>query len=173
MHTEIPAPLDELDLRLLSALQRNGRSTYADLAMHVGLKTSAVHDRVKRLEQRGFVKGYGARIDTRRVGLGLVAFISAYIAPDGDYDDFVRAVSDLPEVCEIHSVAGEETYIIKAITRSTEHLDDFLGRIKSIRGVARSKTTVVLGTPFEREGIAVEQLQPPPQQAAAPRLRAL
>jgi Lrp/AsnC family leucine-responsive transcriptional regulator len=171
MHIDNPPQLDELDLRLLTALQRNGRSTYADLATHVGLKTSAVHDRVKRLEQRGFVTGYGARIDTKRIGLGLVAFISAYITPDGDYDEFVRHVSALPEVCEIHSVAGEESYIIKAITRSTDHLDDFLARLKRIRGVARSKTTIVLGTPYEREGVAVEELQPSP--ASAPRLRAL
>jgi Lrp/AsnC family leucine-responsive transcriptional regulator len=168
MHEQ--ATLDELDLRLLTALQRNGRSTYADLAAHVGLKTSAVHDRVKRLEQRGFVRGYGARIDARRIGLGLVAFVSAFTTPDADYDETVRALAALPEVCEIHSVAGEESYILKVITRSTDHLDDFLSRVKSVKGVARSKTTVVLSTPFEREGIAVEALQ---NREIAPRLRAL
>jgi Lrp/AsnC family leucine-responsive transcriptional regulator len=164
------SPLDDLDLRLLTALQRNGRSTYAELAAHVGLKTSAVHDRVKRLEQRGFVRGYGARIDTRRIGLGLVAFVSAFTAPDAEYDEFVRAVAALPEICEIHSVAGEESYILKVITRSTDHLDDFLSRLKTIKGFARSKTTVVLSTPFEREGVAVEALQ---NAEMAPRLRAL
>ena len=77
-----PSALDELDLRLLSALQRNARSTFADLGSAVGLKTSAVHDRVKRLESRGYVRGYTAQLDGKLLGLALVAFVGCYTAPD-------------------------------------------------------------------------------------------
>src|SRR5271165_808076 len=154
--------LDDLDLRLLAALQRNGRSTYAELAAAVGLKTSAVHDRVKRLEARGYIRGYTAWLDTRRLGASLVAFVSAYTAPEAQYDEVVDAMRALPEVTEVHSVAGEESYILKVVTRSTDHLDDFLSRLKTVRGLARSKTTVVLSTPFERGGIAVEELREAP-----------
>jgi Lrp/AsnC family leucine-responsive transcriptional regulator len=150
--------LDELDLRLLGALQRNARSTFAELGAVVGLKPPAVHDRVKRLESRGFIRGYAARVDARSLGLGLVAFVSAYTTPEADYDRFVASVGGLPEVLEVHSVAGEESFVLKVLTRSTAHLDDFLSRIKVVPGIGRTKTTIVLSTPFEREGIAVDEL---------------
>ncbi|MBV9736739.1 MAG: Lrp/AsnC family transcriptional regulator [Candidatus Eremiobacteraeota bacterium] len=148
--------LDELDLRLLDALQRNARSTFAELGSAVGLKAPAVHDRVKRLEGRGFVRGYSAQLDTRRLGLELVAFVSCFTTPDCDYASFTRTLSELSEVSEVHSVAGEESFILKVMTRSTAHLDDLLSRLKSVRGMARTKTTMVLSTPFERLGVAVQ-----------------
>jgi Lrp/AsnC family leucine-responsive transcriptional regulator len=153
-----PPDLDRTDLRLLEALQQNARSTYAELGALVGLKPPAVHDRVKRLEQRGYVRGYAAQLDARRVGYELTAFISAFCAPDLDYDAFTQAAEGFPEIIEIHSVAGDETYLLKVVTRSTTHLDDFLTRIKRIPGVARTRTTVVLSTPFERGGLPVEAL---------------
>jgi Lrp/AsnC family leucine-responsive transcriptional regulator len=148
--------LDRVDLLLLGALQQNARSTYAELGALVG--PPAVHDRVKRLEARGFVRGYAAQLDARRVGYGLTAFVSAYCASDLDYDRFTVAVQAFHEIIEIHSVAGDETYLLKVVTRSTAHLDDFLTRLKRVPGVARTRTTIVLSTPFERGGLAVEAL---------------
>jgi Lrp/AsnC family leucine-responsive transcriptional regulator len=153
-----PPELDRTDLRLLEALQRNARSTYAELGVLVGLKPPAVHDRVKRLEQRGFVRAYSAQLDARRVGYELTAFVSAFCAPDLDYDAFTAAAQAFPEIIEVHSVAGDETFVLKVVTRSTTHLDDFLTRIKRVPGVARTRTTIVLSTPFERGGLPVEAL---------------
>jgi Lrp/AsnC family leucine-responsive transcriptional regulator len=117
-----------------------------------------VHDRVKRLEQRGYLKGYSARVDARRLGIELAAFVSVYTTPDVVYEAFHSAVAALPEVAEIHSVAGEESFVVKVMTRSTAHLDEFLTRLKIVPGIARTKTTVVLATPFERDGLALIQL---------------
>ena len=147
--------LDDLDLQLLDALQRNARSTFAELGAAVGLKAPAVHDRVKRLEGRGFVRGYAAQLDSRRLGLELNALVSCYTAPDCSYDEFTKALAQLPEVAEIHSVAGEESFVLKVMTRSTAHLDELLSRLKAVNGMARTKTTIVLSTPFERGGISV------------------
>jgi Lrp/AsnC family leucine-responsive transcriptional regulator len=170
MHAELD--IDELDLRLLDALQHNARSTFAELAALVGLKPPAVHDRVKRLERVGYVRSYAARLDARRLGIELVAFVSAFTTPDVDYDRFTAAMAALPEVAEIHSVAGEESFVIKVLTRSTNHLDEFLGRLKALPGMARTKTTIVLSTVHDRPGIALDELV-----AAAPpassRLRAV
>ena len=147
--------LDQLDLALLEALQRNGRSTFAELGMLVGLKPPAVHDRVKRLEARGHIRGYSAQLDNKRLGLELVAFVSCYTTPDAKYDEFTKNLSDMPEICEVHSVAGEESFVCKVMTRSTQHLDELLSRLKVLPGMARTKTTIVLSTPFERGGISV------------------
>jgi len=136
-------------------LQRNGRSTFAELGDAVGLKAASVHERVKRLESRGFVQGYSARLNARLLGLELTAFVSCYTSADTDYDSFTEAVTALPEVSEVHSVAGEESFVLKVMTRSTAHLDELLSRLKSVAGIARTKTTIVLSTPFERGGISV------------------
>lgn len=149
--------LDELDVALLEALQRNARSTFAELGMLVGLKAPSVHDRVKRLEARGFIRRYSAQLDGRQLGYGLTAFVSCFTSSETSYDDFTNHVKKMPEVCETHSVAGEETYVLKVMTRNTEHLDEFLARAKSIPGMIRTKTTIVLSTPFERGGIALDQ----------------
>jgi Lrp/AsnC family transcriptional regulator, leucine-responsive regulatory protein len=157
--TDHPHPeLDRVDLRLLEALQQNARSTYAELGALVNLKPPAVHDRVKRLESRGFVRRYSAQLDAHRVGYKMTAFVSAYCAPDLDYDAFTKAVQGFPETLEVHSVAGDETYLLKVVTRSTAHLDEFLTKLKRVPGVARTRTTIVLSTPFERGGLPVEAL---------------
>lgn len=149
--------LDQLDLQILEALQRNGRSTFAELGDTVGLKAASVHERVKRLESRGFVQGYSARLNARLLGLELTAFVSCYTSAETDYDSFTEAVTALPEVSEVHSVAGEESFVLKVITRSTADLDDFLSRLKKIPGIVRSKTMIVLSTPFERGGIILNE----------------
>ncbi|GAC1500098.1 MAG: Lrp/AsnC family transcriptional regulator [Vulcanimicrobiaceae bacterium] len=148
--------LDELDLRLLDALQRNARCTFSELGGLVGLKPPAVHDRVKRLEGRGYVRGYAAQLDGRLLGIELTAFVSCFTAPECSYEQFTRAIAAFPEVCEVHSVAGEEAFVLKVLTRSTAHLDELLGRLKSVKGLARTKTTIVLSTPFERGGISLQ-----------------
>lgn len=148
--------LDPTDRRLLAALQSNARATFAELGGVVGLKPPAVHERVKRLEARGYVRGYAARLDGRKLGYELSALVSAFCAPDLDYDAFVAAACALPEVAEIHSVAGDETFVLKVLARSTAHLDELLTRVKRIPGVARTRTTIVLATPFERGGLPVE-----------------
>jgi len=154
MHLASP-DLDDLDLQLLEALQHHARSTFAELGARVGLKAPSVHDRVKRLEERGLIQGYAAQLNASRLGLVLVAFVSCYSAPDTKYDDFTSALAQMPEVCEVHSVAGEESFVCKVMTRSTAHLDELLGRLKNVPGMARTKTTIVLSTPFERGGISV------------------
>ena len=149
--------LDDLDLKLLDALQANARSTYAELAALVGLTAPSVHERVKRLESRGFVRKYAAQLNARLLGLELAALVSCFTSPETDYDRFTADVSRFGEVCEVHSVAGDETYILKVVTASTAHLDDFLGRLKKVPGIVRTKTTIVLSTPFERGGIALRR----------------
>jgi Lrp/AsnC family leucine-responsive transcriptional regulator len=147
--------LDLLDLQLVEALQRNARSTFAELGTIVGLKAPAVHERVKRLENRGYLRGYAAQVDNRRLGYELMAFVGVITAPEKTYDEFTTQIATLPEVLEMHSVAGDQTFLLKVATRSTAHLDELLSRIKRIPGIARTQTTIILSTPFERPGVVV------------------
>src|ERR1700733_7104302 len=101
-----PSELDEIDIRLIGALQTNGRATYAELAAGVGLKPPATFERVRGLESRGIIRNYGARIDAPKVGLGLVAFVSCFTTPDAGasgYDELIASIAKHPEVLEVHS----------------------------------------------------------------------
>ncbi len=150
--------LDATDVRLLEALASQARSTLAELGQSCELKPPAVHERLRRLEARGYITGYAARLDVRKLGLGLIAYVSAYATGDIHYADFYAAVAKLPEVLEVHSVAAEETFLLKVVTRSTTHLDDCLARVKALPGIARTKTSIVLTTPFERCGMPLAKL---------------
>ncbi len=140
--------LDERDLAIVSALQEDARATYADVAQRVGLSASAVHDRVRKLEQAGVIKGYRAVVDPEGVGLLVTALIAATPLDPRQPDDLPERLADLPEVEDCYSVAGEASYILKVRTRTTGELEDLIRRLREKAGVA-TRTTVVLSVPFE------------------------
>lgn len=142
------APLDDLDRRLLRLLAADGRRSYADLARDTGLSTSAVHQRVRRLEQRGAVTGYSARIDPVAAGLPLSAFISIHPIDPAAPDDAPERLRHLTAIEACHSVAGDESYILKVRVAGPGELEQLLQEIRSAAGVA-TRTTVVLSTPWE------------------------
>lgn len=140
--------LDERDLAIVSALQEDARATYADVAQRVGLSASAVHDRVRKLEQAGVIKGYRAVVDPEGIGLLVTALIAATPLDPRQPDDLPERLADLPEVEDCYSVAGEASYILKVRTRTTGELEDLIRRLREKTGVA-TRTTVVLSVPFE------------------------
>jgi Lrp/AsnC family leucine-responsive transcriptional regulator len=142
------AVLDARDLDILAALQDDARSTYADVAQRVGLSASAVHDRVRKLEHAGVIRGYRAVIDAEAVGLYVTALVAATPFDPGQPDDLPDRVADFPEVEDCYSVAGEANYILKVRTRTTAALEDLIRRLREKAGVA-TRTTVVLSVPFE------------------------
>lgn len=140
--------MEDLDRRIVGLLAHDGRMSFTDLGKVTGLSTSAAHQRVRRLEERGVIKGYRAVVDHNELGMPLIAFISVTpldpAAPD-DVPDHLRDISDI-EAC--HSVAGEESYILKARVETPGDLEDLLARVRSSANVS-TRTTVVLSTPWE------------------------
>jgi Lrp/AsnC family transcriptional regulator, leucine-responsive regulatory protein len=146
--------VEDLDRQILTLLSRDGRMSYTDLGKATGLSTSAVHQRVRRLEQRGVIKGYAALVDAEAVGLPLTAFISVKPLEASAPDDTSERLADLPEIEACHSVAGEENYILKVRVGSPADLETLIGVIRAKAGVS-TRTTVVLSTPFESRPPAV------------------
>ncbi len=140
--------LDELDRKLLRLLAEDGRRSYADLARDTGLSTSAVHQRVRRLEQRGAVTGYTARVDPAAAGLPLAAFVSVKPIDPAAPDDAPERLRGLPAIEACHSVAGEESYILQVRVAGPAELEALLQEIRSAAGLS-TRTTVVLSTPWE------------------------
>ncbi|TDQ43172.1 Lrp/AsnC family transcriptional regulator [Tepidicella xavieri] len=141
--------IDEIDARILTALSVDSRRSYADVASEVGLSTAAVHERVKKMGERGVIERFSLRVDPDKVGLHVTAFVA--IRNDGGVHcrEVAPALREMPEVLELHSVAGEYDFIAKIRTRHPRGLEDVLYRIKAIPGVARTTSTIVLNTAFE------------------------
>lgn len=149
--------IEPLDARIASELARDGRCSYTDLAERVGLSVSAVHQRVRRLEQRGVIRGYAAVLDGEQVGLPLTALISLIPIDPSAPDDYVNKLADIVGVEDCYSVAGVESYIIKVRVASPAALEALLATLRTQVNVT-TRTTVVLSTPFEGRMTAPDTL---------------
>ncbi|GAA5172436.1 MULTISPECIES: Lrp/AsnC family transcriptional regulator [Amycolatopsis] len=141
--------MDALDRRIIAALRLNGRATYAELGRTVGLSASSVHERVGKLEAAGVITGYHAVVDPSTVGLGVTALVGIHPTDTAESEEVADALADLPEVESCYAVAGDEAFVVKVRVATVDELEQTLGRLRRITGVARTRTTVVLSTRFE------------------------
>ncbi len=142
------SPVEDLDAQILRLLATDGRMSFTDLGKATGLSTSAVHQRVKRLEQRGVIKGYGAAIDYDQIGRPLTAFISIRPIDPSQPDDSPERLRTITEIESCWSVAGDESYILKVRVATPTDLEDLLARVRAAANVS-TRTTIVLSTPYE------------------------
>ena len=140
---------DDMDAKIISALGADGRRSYAEVGAEVGLSTAAVHERVKKMLDKGVIRRFSISVDPERVGLNFTAFVA--IRNDGGIHcrDVAPRLRAMPQVEELHSVAGEYDFLAKVRTTHARALEDVIYQIKAIEGVARTTSTVVLNTEFE------------------------
>lgn len=153
---ERPEPqLDDIDLRLLALLQDDCRTSLVRLGEQVGLSAPAILERIKKLEAAHVITGYRALLDARQLGLDITAFIGVMISHPNLISDFERQIVALDDVLECHHVTGGWTLLLKAKTFNTSSLEHLISRIRSIEGVSRTETMVVLSTHTERVQLAL------------------
>jgi Lrp/AsnC family leucine-responsive transcriptional regulator len=140
--------VEELDRAIVAALVGDGRLSYTDLAEKVGLSVSAVHQRVRRLEKRGVIKSYTAKVDHEAVGLPLTAFVAIRPFDPAQPDDAPQKLSHLAEIESCYSVAGEDFYLLLVRVAGPTDLERLLQEIRTAANVT-TRTTVVLSTPYE------------------------
>lgn len=142
--------MDAVDYVALRELVSQGRMTWAELAQRMKLSSPAAAERVRRLEERGVIKGYGAVLDRDKLGHGFTAFVGVDLAHGSHRAEFLARVASLPEVLECHHVTGDHDYLLKLACRSPIHLDHVLNEdLKQGPAVARTRTLVVLSSPKE------------------------
>lgn len=154
------AGLDRVDRRILELLREDGRMSHAAIAKEVGLSGPAVHERVRKLEQRGVISGYTAVLDPAVLERPHVAFIQVTLRDGEEFaidDPIVARICDEPDVLELHRIAGEDCYLVKVRTATNRDLERLLRRIRQIHGVARTRTTIALSTELERPSIEVPE----------------
>jgi Lrp/AsnC family leucine-responsive transcriptional regulator len=142
--------IDGIDAKILNLLQNNARISNVAIARTVGLAPSAVLERIRKLEQAGVVRGYVALIDPRVVGQRMLAFVAVQTAEQPGEDRIARTLARMPEVLEVHHVAGDDCFLIKLRARDAEHVGQLLKhKIGRVPGVRSTRTTIVLGTEKE------------------------
>jgi Lrp/AsnC family leucine-responsive transcriptional regulator len=140
--------VEDVDRSIVRLLSQDGRRSFTDLSRETGLSVSAVHQRVRRLEQRGVIRGYRIVADPVELGLPLTAFVSIKPIDPSAPDDAPLRLSHLGAIEACHSVAGEESYILKVRVNSPADLELLLQEIRAAANVS-TRTSVVLSTPFE------------------------
>ena len=140
--------MEEIDRAIVAALTADGRLSYTDLADKVGLSVSAVHQRVRRLEQRGVLRGYTALVDYPALALPLTAFVAIRPIDPSQADDAPDRLAAMAEIEGCYSVAGEDHYLLLVRVASPADLERLLQEIRAAANVT-TRTTVVLSTPYE------------------------
>jgi Lrp/AsnC family leucine-responsive transcriptional regulator len=152
--------LDTIDRAILHRLQANGRISNADIARQLDMAPSAILDRIRKLERRGIIQGYTTRIDPVRVGLGLTAFILVRTDERAGTGAIGQALARIPELLEVHHVAGEDCYLVKVRVSDTEALSRLLReRFGRLRGVRNTRSTIVLSTVKESQALPIEETE--------------
>jgi Lrp/AsnC family transcriptional regulator, leucine-responsive regulatory protein len=143
--------MDGIDLKICRALQEDARLTYSDIGGRVGLAPSSVHDRVRKLERSGVIRGYRAEIDLDRAGLPITAFVALALRPESPSDIAARA-AEFPIVESCYSVAGDNSYVAIVRAPDTRALEELLDAMRAKLEVT-TRATIVLSTPFEHRPV--------------------
>lgn len=148
--------IDGTDLEILTIIQSAARTSNAEIARRVGLAPSAILERIRKLEEHGVIEGYFARLRPPALHLGLLAFVFVRTEDRVDSTETGRALARIPEVLEVHDIAGEDCFLVKVRVESTEALGRFLReRIGTIPAVRSTRTTIVLETVKETANLPV------------------
>ncbi len=160
----VAAGLDPLDRGILKLLREDGRTSVAQIAKDIGLSGPAVHERLRKMEARGVIAGYTVVLDPEQLERQHVAFIMVTLSEGDEFaadEPIVARICEEPDVLEFHRIAGEDCYLVKVRTATNKDLEKLLRRIRSIRGVARTRTTIVLSTELEQPTIGVPEPEEP------------
>ena len=147
--------IDEIDIAILRILQRSGRTRRNDLAEQVGLSLPSISERLRKLEEGGYITGYRATVNHKKLGKDITAFIMVIVDSSKHYHSFVEHANALDEILECHAITGEGSHLIKIRTENTSSLERLLAKIQSWTGVTGTRTHLVLSTSKETTAITI------------------
>ncbi|MBI1932675.1 MAG: Lrp/AsnC family transcriptional regulator [Ignavibacteriales bacterium] len=147
--------LDAIDIKILDILQKEGRTKRNVIAEQVNLSLPSLSERLKKLEEKGIIEGYYAKLNKKFFGFDLMAFITVYMKSSKKFHDLEEHVSQTPEILECHAILGEGSHLLKVLIRGTEDLEKLLAQIQSWPGVSRTVTSFVLSTVKETTTINI------------------
>ncbi len=138
--------MDFIDYKLLACLKENSRENATNIGAKINLSTSAVIERIKKLENSGIIEGYTTLVNQRALGCEIMAFIYVSLEHPKYNEEFIRLINENSSITECHYIAGDFDFILKVITQKGNVLEEILNYIKGINGVSLTRTSVVLST---------------------------
>jgi Lrp/AsnC family leucine-responsive transcriptional regulator len=148
--------IDEIDVKIIEILQKDGRTKRNELAEAVGLSLPSVSDRLRKLEESGIITGYFATVDHKKLGKDITAFIFVTMDSSKHYAAFLEHAKQMDDILECHAITGEGSHLLKIRTKNTESLEKLLAKIQAWSGVLSTRTNLVLSTAKESMHIKIE-----------------
>lgn len=152
------ASLDELDLTILTLLQKNGRTKRSELADQVGLSIPSVSERLHKLEENGIIEGYHVKLNRKAFGYDIMSFILVVMESSKHYKNLIQHTEKNPRILECYSVLGEGSHILKVVAKNSEELERTLAEIQAWPGVTRTITNFILSTIKETTMLDVQTI---------------
>ncbi|MBW8359852.1 MAG: Lrp/AsnC ligand binding domain-containing protein [Weeksellaceae bacterium] len=149
--TNIGYLLDSIDKQIIHMLMDNAKTSLAHIAKNVGISTTAVHQRIKKLEQAGVIENSISFLNVRKIGYKVVAYIGVFLEQPSHYPDAVKALKEVKEVVEAHYTTGNYTIFLKVLCRDNDHLMEILNKLQKLKGVTRTETFISLEQSISRQ----------------------
>ncbi|MBL0333250.1 MAG: Lrp/AsnC family transcriptional regulator [Chlorobiota bacterium] len=153
---KLSTDLDNIDIIILSLVQKEGRLPLTIIAEKVGLSTPAASERLKKLEERGVISGYFAKLTGLQLGLDITAFVEVRVDSSSHYKSFIKQVLAKNEILDCHAITGNASHLLKIKTKNTATLEKLLSDIQRWQGVVKSQTSLVLSTHKETLSLPLE-----------------
>ena len=147
--------LDAIDIKILNILQKEGRTKRNVIADQVNLSLPSLSERLKKLEERGIIQGYYAKVNRKAFGYDLMAYITVFMKSSRKFEELSDHVKETPEILECHAILGEGSHVLKVLVKGTDDLEKLLAQIQSWPGVLRTLTSFVLSTIKETTSIKI------------------
>lgn len=143
--------LDKIDKDIIYMLMDNAKSSLAQISSNVGISTTAVHQRIKKLEQAGVIENSISFLNPRKIGYKVVSYIGVFLDQPSHYHDAVKALKDVNEIVEAHYTTGNYTIFLKVLCRDNDHLMEILNKLQKLKGVTRTETFISLEQSINRQ----------------------
>ena len=143
--------LDKIDKEIIYMLMDNAKTSLAQISKNVGISTTAVHQRIKKLENAGVMENSISFLNPRKIGYKVVSYIGVFLEQPSHYQDAIKALKDINEVVEAHYTTGNYTIFLKVLCRDNDHLMEILNKIQKLKGVTRTETFISLEQSISRQ----------------------
>ncbi len=143
--------LDSVDKEIIYMLMDNAKTSLAHISKNVGISTTAVHQRIKKLEQAGIIENSISFLNPKKIGYKVVSYIGVFLDQPSHYHDAIKALKDVNEVVEAHYTTGNYTIFLKVLCRDNDHLMEILNKLQKLKGVTRTETIISLEQSINRQ----------------------
>ena len=143
--------LDSVDKKIIYMLMDNAKTSLAHISKNVGISTTAVHQRIKKLEQAGVIENSISFLNPKKIGYKVVSYIGVFLDQPSHYHDAIKALKDVNEVVEAHYTTGNYTIFLKVLCRDNDHLMEILNKLQKLKGVTRTETIISLEQSINRQ----------------------